>query len=262
VFDGSGPLYVGASDGAAPHALEATQRANSPAWSPNGRFITYRQEYPGNDELMRIDVATGRVRRLTRTVGSNELTPAWSPDGRKIAYTADRGSGSSIWMMNADGSGAHGLTTAGDGVGFPAWTSDGGAVVYERHGALWIARADGANDRLLVKDAHFPSISRGNPGAEPSAITIRIRRSRGRESLIIAGSLASGEQRIGNARVQLRCSWTSRIIGKRTTGAGRFRVSVPLTRRNRKGIVTAFFAGDSSTLASVVLARSRLAARP
>jgi hypothetical protein len=78
--------------------------------------------------------------------------------------------------------------------------------VYERHCALWIARADGANDRLLVKDAHFPSISQGNSGAEPSAIKTRIRRSRERESLVIAGLLASGEQRIGNARVQLRCS--------------------------------------------------------
>lgn len=259
---GSGLLYLGASDGSAAHALKGPHLTDSPAWSPNGRFLAYRQEFPGNDELMRIDLVSSRVLRLTRRPASNEFTPIWSPDNREIAYSSDTGRGSSIWIMNADGGGAHRLTTDGDGVGFPAWTSDGANVVYERHGALWITRADGVGDHLLVHDADFPAISRTSSGSEHSAITIQIRRSRRREFILVTGSLTSGPQRIGNARVELRCSWRRQTNHKRTSGTGTFRFVVPFNRRNRAGTITAFFAGDSSTLASLAFRRSRLSSRP
>src|SRR5207248_10297447 len=92
VFGGSGPVYVVDRDGSGLHALASTGASDSPAWSPDGRFIAYRREYPGNDEIVRLRVATGAVRRLTYTrAGRNDLTPAWSPDGTKIAYRSGSG---------------------------------------------------------------------------------------------------------------------------------------------------------------------------
>ena len=54
----------------------------------------------------------------------------WSPDGSKIAYVQGRdreGSTSDLYIVDADGSSAHQAwrASAGNPIGFPAWSSDG-----------------------------------------------------------------------------------------------------------------------------------------
>jgi Tol biopolymer transport system component len=54
-----------------------------------------------------------REPKATRTVGAD---PAWSPDGSRIAagrYISDL-SGMNLYLMNRDGSNAHGITTQAD----------------------------------------------------------------------------------------------------------------------------------------------------
>jgi dipeptidyl aminopeptidase/acylaminoacyl peptidase len=63
----------------------------SPAWSPDGRHIAFssnRTENPDaneNTDIFTIEVAGGRITRLTRDPGGDD-DPVWSPDGREIAY--------------------------------------------------------------------------------------------------------------------------------------------------------------------------------
>jgi TolB protein len=48
------------------------------SWSPDGRDIAYLGNDPGNDEIYRVEAATGRVHRLTRN-DHLDGPPAWVP---------------------------------------------------------------------------------------------------------------------------------------------------------------------------------------
>jgi Tol biopolymer transport system component/DNA-binding winged helix-turn-helix (wHTH) protein len=104
-----------------------------PAWSPDGRFIAYHSSRHGGVWVI---PARGGIARQVAATGSK---PAWSPDNRRIAYQSDEHidvtpsafgaqSGSTIWVVGADGQDARQVTRAGDPVGghaAPAWSHDG-----------------------------------------------------------------------------------------------------------------------------------------
>ena len=111
-----------------------------PRWSPDGSKIVFAESAPGEKDPADVWVVnadgTGK-RQLTKGPIRN-LHPAWSPDGKQIAYTGwttEPGSAeerAAIFVMNADGSGAHSVTSE-EGVAvdyFPMWTEDGKICFY------------------------------------------------------------------------------------------------------------------------------------
>ena len=68
---------------------------DNPGWSPDGR-ITFMCD--GGILIMNAD---GSDQRILIPVGAESL--AWSPDGSRIAFVSQVGSGTDIWVMNADG---------------------------------------------------------------------------------------------------------------------------------------------------------------
>lgn len=93
-------------------------------WSPKGDKIAFIQD----TSLMIMD-ADGRNRREIFSDGWVQ-DPAWSPDGTRIAFSrhdrTDAGpmdDGWDVWLVNADGSGAHLLTGLRGFDRFPAWSS-------------------------------------------------------------------------------------------------------------------------------------------
>ena len=84
-----------------------------PAWAPNGQLLAFSWRRPeGNYDMYLMDAATSRIVEITRDSGRNER-PSWSPDGRHIVFESTRGGTRQIWVMLADGSQAHQLTTQG-----------------------------------------------------------------------------------------------------------------------------------------------------
>ena len=104
---------------------DAAQR--SPAYSPDGSKIavSYRQNDHWEVHVLNAD-GSGDVRLtetpLTALVDQqiaglaptqwNNAAPAWSPDGSQIAFLTDRTGQWQIWVMNADGSNQHPLTSS------------------------------------------------------------------------------------------------------------------------------------------------------
>jgi Tol biopolymer transport system component/DNA-binding winged helix-turn-helix (wHTH) protein len=167
VSDRTGALeiYVRALDGAADTALTADGAENvQPAWSPDGRLIAYHSYKHGGIWVV---PARGGVPRQVAPEGSN---PAWAPDGRRLAFQSDEPAdvtpsawgaqiGSTLWLVDVDGSNLRQLTTPRHPIGghaAPAWSRDGrflAFTVFEGglENGVWRLALDGGDVRPLAR---------------------------------------------------------------------------------------------------------------
>jgi TolB protein len=115
---GSPGIYVMDSSGANQRPLIARGgHADSPSWSPDGRYIAYTFGGEEGYQVFVSDVSTGQQLELTSR-GRNE-SPSWSPDGRHIVFQSTRSGRSEIWQMHIDGTGQRQLTHGG--ARLPTW---------------------------------------------------------------------------------------------------------------------------------------------
>ena len=113
---------------------KGTGNDERPVWSPGGRKIAFVSDRSGVAQVYVMRADGTRQRRLT-TVRKTHYGVDWSPDGRRLVYDeGNPGEATSIWMMNADGSGKRQLTpTTGVIRDFgPAWSPDGKQIVFTR----------------------------------------------------------------------------------------------------------------------------------
>jgi TolB protein len=103
--DRPGPPQIYAMDatGANIRRLTNGPQADSPHWSPLGHLLVFTQLEKKFFDLWTLEVATGKLSRVTYGEGENE-NPCWSPDGRHIVFTSTRGGRPELWVMGADGS--------------------------------------------------------------------------------------------------------------------------------------------------------------
>jgi Tol biopolymer transport system component/DNA-binding winged helix-turn-helix (wHTH) protein len=137
---GAFEIYVRALSGTAtdtPLTSDGNQNVQ-PAWSPDGHLVAYHSYRRGGIWVI---PSRGGVPRQIAASGSN---PAWSPDGTRIAYQSDEHAdvtptawlaqtGSTLWVVDADGRNTRQVTRLGHPVGghaSPTWSTDGRLLAF------------------------------------------------------------------------------------------------------------------------------------
>jgi Tol biopolymer transport system component/imidazolonepropionase-like amidohydrolase len=138
--------------------------------SPDGKTVAF--DLLG--DLYTIPIGGGQATRLT-SGQAFDGQPHFSPDGKSIAFVSDRSGSENLWVMNANGTGAHALTRE-DGRTFisPIWSPDGKYVIVSRNGAaagysLFMYHRDGGTGlQLTPTPAATPAAGAGGGGGFPS----------------------------------------------------------------------------------------------
>src|SRR5215471_20327628 len=129
-------IYVVGSDGSGLVRLTSGTGNNVyPAFSPDGSKIVFNSNRTGTSQVYVMNADGSDQTQLTFDPQPKDQVSDWSPDGSKIAYLADthgisdvvNPSWGDIWVMNADGSDQHPITSGASFYG-TAWSPDGSRI--------------------------------------------------------------------------------------------------------------------------------------
>lgn len=121
---GTPQIYVMEVEGGDKTARRLTFQGNynqTPDWSPRGDKIAFTARDERNVfDVFVVDVATGKIDRLTQDQGNNE-EPSWAPNGRMLAFTSTRTGVSQLYLMSPDGSFQKAITQDRNNYSTPSW---------------------------------------------------------------------------------------------------------------------------------------------
>jgi dipeptidyl aminopeptidase/acylaminoacyl peptidase len=153
-LSGRDNLWLVPSEGGWPQQLTVSdQRQRHPAWSPDGRWISYESDYDGNEQwdVFLVSPQNGEVVQLTRTPEISEESVAWSPTSRDIAYMVKPQTSASheVAVFNVLSRKSRNLTTNTPSNltnTNPLWSHDGKSIVYTQ------VNATGRDSNVFVVD--------------------------------------------------------------------------------------------------------------
>ncbi|HEX2723962.1 MAG TPA: DPP IV N-terminal domain-containing protein [Gemmatimonadaceae bacterium] len=171
--EGRWSVYVMDADGTnarnVSSPLDQESGFNWPAgWSPDGRIVFHHPTgSTGRFQAYTVKPDGTELRPLFGRTGDH--SPDWSPDGSEVVFIRDSQTGSSLFIMKADGTNIRQLTTEPGEIVFSSenfqndynrWSPDGRRVAYirriESRNELHVINADGSGDvRLTSYSADF-----------------------------------------------------------------------------------------------------------
>jgi len=177
---GNKDIWVMNTDGSGKTRLTTYEGDDiNPRWQPGGDKIAFLSNRSGNFDVWIMNSDGSGKTQLTSTEG-NERDISWSPDGRKMAFVAASALNisdvstyinfsSSLWVMNADGSGKRELCS---GKGFwsfsPEWSPDGRKIAFHslsqrKKSHIWMMNSDGTEQLELTHGNASDTTPRWSP---------------------------------------------------------------------------------------------------
>ncbi|MFL5617518.1 MAG: TolB family protein [Gemmatimonadaceae bacterium] len=160
-------IYIVNADGSGERQLTNTAgNSNGPAWSPNGRMISFHSNrggggFGGSDIYLVMSADTSDVRRLTNLTDAG-LGGAhfanWSPNGRQVVFNSFWGGlpKRDIYVIDIDGTGLTRLTDHPADDTRPDWSPDGRHIAFQSNRTgnydIWLMNPDGTS--LLNLTSH------------------------------------------------------------------------------------------------------------
>lgn len=134
-----------------------------PAFSPDGKFISFASDRNGNWDIFIIKAEGQTTTWQVTTSQNDDLHPSWSPDGSKLVYmsksvTCDW----DLWVYDLN---TRSLTNIGPGL-FPRWSPTGDRIIFQRPRqrnqpwySVWSVKPDGTNLTEIVSDANWAAVT-------------------------------------------------------------------------------------------------------
>jgi Tol biopolymer transport system component len=98
---------------------------SDPAWSPDGRYLSYSTDRAGRLDIWLRDLATGEDRQLTEFAGAAAVSASWSRDGSMLAFLDQTGAVHTVEVATGD---IQQVFTATFEPGRPTWSPDGRVI--------------------------------------------------------------------------------------------------------------------------------------
>jgi WD40-like Beta Propeller Repeat len=119
-----------------------------PAWSPGGDSIAFFELDEGGRTSISVMDPDGADRHVLVPLPRRRYTEvgwlAWSPDGSRLAFALNTcKTCARLWVVNADGTALHRISTPGDAVS-PVWSPDGTRLAFIGRSGGAIVEADGS----------------------------------------------------------------------------------------------------------------------
>ena len=166
-------------------------------WSPDGTQIAFERIVGGVGAVF--VTGKGGPRQVTAK-GEDGYLGAWSPNGQKIAFvqTAKNAFGD-IWVMNADGTGAHALVIDRGDDTDPRWAPNGKQIAYASsktaHYEIYTVGAAGGSRQVSHEngDAKDPAWS---PDSTKIAFSTEVN---GQSQIAVVNATGAGQRTLTNS---------------------------------------------------------------
>jgi Tol biopolymer transport system component len=130
-----------------------------PVWSRDGRWLAFssdRDQEEGSRHFYRLELATGRLERLTTEAGFR-YSPAWSPDGQQIVFIGRYIDGD-LYRLNLDTRTVTKLLETSEEELAPTWSPHGTHLAYiGDFYQVYIIPADGSDAPSAFHSVRRPS---------------------------------------------------------------------------------------------------------
>ena len=219
-------IYVMSANGTGPTRVsDGTATDYDPSWGVTNRICFTRYDITANHYQIYSMVSNGTsVVKLTDGATRDDF-PVWSPTADRIAFVRQVGALNQVYIMNADGSNAHPLTTgyASTPMSFPSWSPDGNKIAFSASFSsdtdIVLESIDGSYSRTLTS-GHSDYV----PCWSPDGLTIAFQRynsSTGNSQICETSSASSAVTAITDGVIgDAYPSWSPYVQSRRLVGSG------------------------------------------
>ncbi|MCH8955373.1 protein kinase [candidate division KSB1 bacterium] len=147
--------------------LYAGQRAFSPSWSPDGKWIAFDAGGGDQADIWRIPASGGKAEKIVAHPGADWM-PTFSPNGHYIGYVSNRGGSLDLWVENLETGEATQISNTKGEVSRGSWSHGSDKIAYIENfsgGAGFVVKiydfsAKKNHDIIHVKNEEFNTWNR------------------------------------------------------------------------------------------------------